>query len=186
MGGFWGVRDGDMKLVWQRRRPEELYDLRLDLGERKDLAANRPLDLKKLDDELATWDKLVARLAFQGDGGLDDGYHPGQEAAIPANDNSTTTIPKPTPAQLAWQEAELGVLLHYDPRIFNGKYDAQSLQNKVIPDPQTFAQNFNPPQLDTDQWVATAKATGQKPSRFSWSNTRPASASGNRTPTRIA
>ncbi len=69
--------------------------------------------------------------------------------------------PKPIPAQAAWQEAEVGVMFHYDPRIFAGK-TAQSLQQTAVADPKAFARKFNPPKLDTDQWAATAKAMGAR------------------------
>ncbi len=69
--------------------------------------------------------------------------------------------PKPAPAQLAWQEAELGVMFHYDPRIFAGKTE-QSLQQTAVADPKAFAQKFSPAKLSTDQWVATAKAMGAR------------------------
>ncbi len=81
-------------------------------------------------------------------------------ATSPTADRPADVLP--TPAQLAWQNAEVGVLISFDPRAFNPQFNLQSLQNKVIPDPQAFAQNFNPPKQDTDQWVATAKAMGAK------------------------
>ncbi len=69
--------------------------------------------------------------------------------------------PKPSPAQVAWQEAELGVIFHYDPRIFAEK-TAQSLQQTAIAAPKAFARKFNPENLDTDQWVAAAMAMGAR------------------------
>ena len=78
------------------------------------------------------------------------------ESGIP----NTGSRPVPTRPQLAWQRAEVVALLHFDPRVFSEEYDRQSLQYVTIPDPEAFAQGFNPQKLDTDQWVATAKAMG--------------------------
>lgn len=68
-------------------------------------------------------------------------------------------IPKPNKAQLAWQEAELGVVFHYDLHVFDGKKYGQG-GNRVTP---VLDYNiFNPEKLDTDQWVKAAKAMGAK------------------------
>ena len=67
--------------------------------------------------------------------------------------------PKPNSRQLAWQEAEIGVVFHYDLHVFDGKKYAQGL-NRI--DPITNYQIFNPKQLDTDQWVKAAKDAGAK------------------------
>ncbi len=68
-------------------------------------------------------------------------------------------IPKPTPPQLAWQQAELGVVFHYDLHIFDDKHYSQPRNRKV---PCTDINAFNPTQLDTDQWVRTAKEMGAR------------------------
>jgi alpha-L-fucosidase len=73
--------------------------------------------------------------------------------------------PRPTPAQLAWQEAELGAMFHLDPRIYNPSRGYQSLQaarGQPPADTDAYAEKFNPAKLDTDQWLATAKAMGAK------------------------
>ncbi|RLD93700.1 MAG: glycoside hydrolase family 29 [Bacteroidetes bacterium] len=68
-------------------------------------------------------------------------------------------IPLPSPEQLVWHEAELGVLVSYDLHVFDGKkYNQQ--QNRITPIPDINI--FNPEQLDTDQWIRTAKAAGAK------------------------
>ena len=68
-------------------------------------------------------------------------------------------LPRPTPAQLAWQEAELGVVFHYDLHVFDDKHYQQGDNRKTpIADPDI----FNPYLLDTDQWVLTAKAMGAR------------------------
>lgn len=71
----------------------------------------------------------------------------------------TTDYPKPNHRQLAWQEAEMGVVFHYDLHVFDGKQYGQG-NNRI--DPVTDYQIFNPKQLDTDQWVKAAKAAGAK------------------------
>ncbi|WP_223552129.1 alpha-L-fucosidase [Aestuariivivens sp. NBU2969] len=68
-------------------------------------------------------------------------------------------FPKPNSRQLAWQEAEIGVVFHYDLHVFDGKKYAQG-HNRI--DPITNYQIFNPKQLDTDQWVKAAKDAGAK------------------------
>ena len=68
-------------------------------------------------------------------------------------------FPKPTAAQLAWQEAELGVLISYDLPVFQGKPYNQS-QNRITPIAD--ANTFNPVNLDTDQWIKAAKSAGAR------------------------
>ncbi len=68
------------------------------------------------------------------------------------------SIPYPTPAQLAWQQAELGVIFSYDIHTFtDGDYwpERGSLPIDNI-------DVFNPTELNTDQWVRTAKQMGAK------------------------
>ncbi|MDO5979587.1 alpha-L-fucosidase [Flavivirga spongiicola] len=68
-------------------------------------------------------------------------------------------FPKPNKRQLAWQEAELGVVYHYDLHVFDGiKYGQGG--NRI--DPVSDYQIFNPKNLDTDQWVKAAKDAGAK------------------------
>lgn len=67
--------------------------------------------------------------------------------------------PRPRPAQLAWQEAEFGVVFHYDLHTCaDGRY-VQS-RNRVTPFEST--DHFTPDELDTDQWVRAAKAAGAR------------------------
>jgi len=68
-------------------------------------------------------------------------------------------LPRPRPAQLRWQEAELGVVFHYDLHTCaDGRY-VQS-RNRVTPFEST--DHFSPDELDTDQWVRAAKAAGAR------------------------
>lgn len=75
---------------------------------------------------------------------------------IPIKENK---YPLPNKRQLAWQEAELGVVYHYDLHVFDGKKYGQS-GNRI--DPVDDYQIFNPKNLDTDQWVKAAKDAGAK------------------------
>jgi alpha-L-fucosidase len=67
--------------------------------------------------------------------------------------------PKPTAPQLAWQRAEVGVLISYDLPVFQGTPYNQA-QNRITPFHNVNI--FNPTQLDTDQWIQAAKAGGAK------------------------
>lgn len=65
----------------------------------------------------------------------------------------------PTPVQLAWQAAEMGVVFHYDLHVFDGKKYSQPY-NRITPIADYNI--FNPTRLNTDQWIRTAKAAGAK------------------------
>jgi Alpha-L-fucosidase len=74
---------------------------------------------------------------------------------------NTAIRPVPMPCQLAWQNAEVTAMFTLDPRVFSEKFNLQTLQDTAaLTDSDGFAQCFNPRKLDTDQWVATAKAMG--------------------------
>ncbi len=62
-------------------------------------------------------------------------------------------LPRPTPGQLDWQNFELGIVFHYDLPVFA---PGGWTQTKSTLDPAL----YNPAKLDTDQWVAAAKAMG--------------------------
>lgn len=68
-------------------------------------------------------------------------------------------LPKPTPAQLAWQQAELGVVFHYDLHLFDDKrYNQNENRRHAIED----ANIFKPTRLDTDQWLRVARDMGAR------------------------
>lgn len=68
-------------------------------------------------------------------------------------------LPRPSPAQLAWQDAELGLVYHYDLHIFDDcRYRQDANRRTVFDDPDI----FNPRQLDTDQWIDAARAAGAR------------------------
>lgn len=73
--------------------------------------------------------------------------------AIPEKRN----MPKPAPPQLAWQEAEIGALVCYELHTFNkGRYKQELARKEPIAD----VNQFNPPNLDTDQWIKSLKDAG--------------------------
>ena len=152
-----GMRQGDLKLIRDARRPDQLFNLTADIGEKTDVAGANPQALNPLENAMDAWmSQMSTKVAFRGDQGIE--MEPVPKRHVPTADSER---PKPSAPQLAWQQAELGVIFHYDPRIFDER-TAQSLQHAVVADPEAFARKFNPAKLDTDQWVATAQAMGAR------------------------
>jgi alpha-L-fucosidase len=61
----------------------------------------------------------------------------------------------PSPEQVKWADAEMGVIIHLDINIYAPEtFDYKD--SKTLPDVNL----FNPSNLNTDQWVRTAKAAG--------------------------
>lgn len=63
----------------------------------------------------------------------------------------------PSPRQIEWANQEIGVLIHFDMPVFRPEYVWDRDFGKH-PD----ASVFNPTELNTDQWLASAKAVGAK------------------------
>jgi alpha-L-fucosidase len=60
------------------------------------------------------------------------------------------SLARPTPAQLAWQDLELGMFIHFAPNTWQDKeYDDRSLPPSAIM-----------PTVETEQWAQTAQALG--------------------------
>ncbi len=70
---------------------------------------------------------------------------------------STAELPKPTPAQVAWQDCEIGLIYHFDMPIAAGNFAGNNTARTVFD-----TQLYNPKKLDTDQWLEAAKAVGAK------------------------
>ncbi|HEY8997942.1 MAG TPA: alpha-L-fucosidase [Edaphobacter sp.] len=58
---------------------------------------------------------------------------------------------KPTPAQLHWQDLEIGVIIHFSTNTF---------LNREWGDGTAAPSTFNPSHVDTDQWMQAAKSGG--------------------------
>ena len=82
---------------------------------------------------------------------------PLQGRGVFADDLEIPPIPKPRPAQLAWQEAELGFLICYELHTFNPD---RYVQARARVTPVTDAEQFAPDALDTDQWIRAVKTAG--------------------------
>lgn len=67
--------------------------------------------------------------------------------------------PRPTETQVRWQEAEFGVVFHYD---LHTCADGRYVQSRNRVEPFESTAHFTPDELDTDQWVAAAKAAGAR------------------------
>ena len=63
---------------------------------------------------------------------------------------------RPTPAQLEWQDCELGMFYHFDIPIYTPGWDWRSWRD--LPPPGL----YRPDALDTDQWLEAAVALGAK------------------------
>lgn len=60
---------------------------------------------------------------------------------------------RPSPQQVAWQDLEIGVLIHFGPNTFLDQEWGDGTA-----DPQV----FNPSELNADQWMAAAKSAGAR------------------------
>ena len=76
-------------------------------------------------------------------------------ATTTAARNTDYEGPRPAPHQLKWHEAELGVVFHYDLHVFDGLVYGQG-NNRI--NPIEDYNIFHPDQLNTDQWIQSAKA----------------------------
>lgn len=68
-------------------------------------------------------------------------------------------IPVPNQQQLAWQQAEFGVIFHYDLHVFDTSEYNQTT-NRITPIADYNI--FNPAKLNMEQWITAAKAAGAK------------------------
>ncbi|GGA60117.1 hypothetical protein GCM10011507_09620 [Edaphobacter acidisoli] len=70
--------------------------------------------------------------------------------AFSEGEESCEALAKPTPLQLAWQNVQMGMFIHFAPNIY---YDMQGDKGGVS-DPKI----FNPYRLDVNQWVDVAES----------------------------
>ncbi|MGD8451505.1 MAG: alpha-L-fucosidase [Phycisphaerae bacterium] len=80
---------------------------------------------------------------------------PDAALSAPASSEAQSTgvpgLARPTPAQIAWQDCELGMFIHFAPNTWlDREYDDLALP----------LERFNPAELNTDQWVHAAKVMG--------------------------
>lgn len=68
-------------------------------------------------------------------------------------------VPIPKPEQLAWQDAELTAVFHYDLHVFDRSLYQQH-QNRTVPIQDYNI--FNSEKYDVDQWITSVKAAGVK------------------------
>lgn len=67
-------------------------------------------------------------------------------------------LPRPSKAQQTWQEAEIGLIYHFDLSVAAGDFSRHNNLYEGQFDPA----RYNPKQLDTDQWLEAAKAAGAR------------------------
>jgi len=68
------------------------------------------------------------------------------------------SLPRPLPRQLAWQDAEVGALFHFDMPLFGPRpWNPRDAIHKVF-DPKL----YNPTKLDTNQWLQVASDMGAR------------------------
>ena len=67
-------------------------------------------------------------------------------------------LPRPTQAQIDWQDCEVGLIYHFDISVAVGRHESGNNAYREVFDPK----KYNPEKLDTDQWIEAAKAAGAK------------------------
>ncbi|MEY9871974.1 alpha-L-fucosidase [Streptacidiphilus sp. MAP12-33] len=72
---------------------------------------------------------------------------------MPGVTSATASTPLPTAGQLRWQEAGLGLFLHFGINTFHGKEWSDGTLDPAA---------FDPVELDAAQWVETARAAGAR------------------------
>jgi len=101
---------------------------------------------------------MITRRSFVRAGsGLLAGAALHRRLSFGADDADRPRLPLPTPAQVAWQDCEIGLLYSFDLAIAAGIYARNNTHRERV-DPA----KYNPLKLDTDQWIEAAKAAGAK------------------------
>ena len=112
------------------------------------------------DDDLAEDRQEQAIVTFTVNGGGDD-YNNGSIPSVNVTIIDDDGLPTPTPVQLAWQNAEFGLVYHYDLHVFDGKHYNQA-ENRVTPIPLDQIDMFNPVEYDMNQWIEAAVKAGAR------------------------
>jgi len=81
----------------------------------------------------------------------------GNGAMAETPSDAAPPLPKPSPAQVAWQDCEVGVIYHFDLAIAAKRFAGNNTVRERM-DPA----KYNPAKLDTDQWLEAARAAGAK------------------------
>ena len=98
---------------------------------------------------------VSSRRRFLGQGAAGAAWLAGSWRTRGADDEAAG--PRPTPAQLRWQQCEVGVIFHFDMPVAAGAFAPNNEVRKTF-DPAL----YNPEALDTDAWIAAAKAAGAR------------------------
>ena len=77
-------------------------------------------------------------------------------AKVVAGSSGAAGLPVPLPRQKVWQDCEVGAIFHFDMPLFGDAPWSGPGAIRQTYDPK----RYNPAKLDTDQWVAAAKAMG--------------------------
>jgi len=97
------------------------------------------------------------KAAFWGSGVLVSGQSwLGAQAS--AMESNRPNLPKPTPAQLRWQQFEVGLVYHFDLDVYMPGGHKHERSRRELVDPS----RYNPAKLDTDQWLEAARAAGAR------------------------
>lgn len=78
-------------------------------------------------------------------------------SCLGAGGDGAPPMPRPTPAQWAWQDCEIGLIYHFDLAIAAGDAAADNTARRTW-DPNL----YQPHRLDTDEWIEAAKACGAR------------------------
>ena len=73
--------------------------------------------------------------------------------AVPPSRAQSFTDIKPSPAQVQWQDLEIGVIIHFSTNTFLNREWGDGTADPSV---------FNPTHVDTDQWMQAAKSAGAK------------------------
>lgn len=88
-------------------------------------------------------------------GGMGLLLDPGRIACLPPGVEEAPRLPRPTAAQLRWQDAEIGLIYHFDLPIAARRFAPNNtVRERISPE------QYQPERLDTDQWIEAAKAAG--------------------------